>query len=82
MMPFLRPTLGCYLLDFTSWGDDSYNDLFSMREVCSTLDTCGDTTPGPQDIPYTNLRHLCERSMAFLLVLFNQIWRKCFLPEA
>lgn len=36
----------------------------------------------PDCIQYAILRRLSERCMAFLLALFNRIWRECSLPEA
>ena len=57
-----------------------YNLPFSRRELESALQLCKKTSPGSDDIPYEMISHLEERSLAFLLDLYNRIYREGTVP--
>lgn len=61
-------------LSFASNNGESYNVPFSSLELRSALNQCHDSSPGPDDIPYSFLRHIPDESLMFLLSLFNRIW--------
>ena len=70
----LRAVVEARSLDFSSLGDATYNVPFSLRELRSTLQTCRDTAPGPDDVPYFMLLYLGSGGQSFLLDLFNRLW--------
>ena len=67
-------------LHFRSNCTEPYNDDFDLRELLAALSECGETAPGPDDIPYVMLRHLSTASLTFLLGLYNRIWREGYVP--
>ena len=61
-------------LDFASNETEPYNVPFSLSELKLALSQCGDSSPGPDDIPYAFLRHMSDGACSFLLEVFNLIW--------
>ena len=59
-----------------------YNLPFSRRELESALQLCKKTAPGSDDIPYEMISHLEERSLSFLLDLYNRIYREGTVPSS
>ncbi|GFW31179.1 probable RNA-directed DNA polymerase from transposon X-element [Trichonephila clavipes] len=50
-----------------------------MTELKKTLLQAHNTSPGPDGITYTMLRHLHPNSLANILFLFNRVWKEhCF----
>ena len=58
-----------------------YNLPFTRRELESALQLCTKTAPGSDDIPYEMISHLKERSLSFLLDLYNRIYREGTVPS-
>ncbi len=54
--------------------DNPYNAPFSHSELSSALQSCRNTSKGPDGVHYQMLRHLPPPSLSFLLALFNRIW--------
>ncbi|KAK3878758.1 hypothetical protein Pcinc_016570 [Petrolisthes cinctipes] len=46
------------VLDFSGKENESYNHIFTLRDLHSALSLCGDTSPGADNIPYAMLRNL------------------------
>ena len=57
------------------------NDEISEREMEAALQQAKDTTPGPDEITYEILRKLPENGKAYLLKIFNAIYRTEYFPE-
>ncbi|KAK4316546.1 hypothetical protein Pmani_012321 [Petrolisthes manimaculis] len=68
-------------LDFSGNEDERYNHIFILRDLYSALFLCGDTSPGPDNIPYAMLRHLGEEAISFLLALYTRIWLEDVFPS-
>ena len=58
-----------------------YNLPFERRELESALQLCKKSAPGSDDIPYEMISHLQERSLSFLLDLYNRIYREGTVPS-
>ena len=50
------------ILDFTPHTEESYNLPFTMQEFDAALESSKNTAPGPDDIPYEMLRHVCPET--------------------
>ncbi|GFX71307.1 putative RNA-directed DNA polymerase from transposon X-element [Trichonephila clavipes] len=53
-----------------------YNCDFTMTELKKALLQAHNTSPGPDGITYTMLRHLHPNSLANILFLFNRVWKE------
>ena len=68
-------------LNFKSNNSESYNALFSERELKESLDRAHDTAVGPDDIHYQIIKHMPSMALHALLNLFNKIWTSGSFPE-
>jgi exonuclease III len=68
--------------DFRSNNEESYNDLFSLKELKDSLDKTNDSAVGPDDVHYQLLKHLPEVSLNVLLDIFNHIWVDGNFPDS
>ncbi|XP_055938268.1 uncharacterized protein LOC129968436 [Argiope bruennichi] len=68
-------------LHFNDRNTLTYNSEFRMFELKTALSQAGDTSPGPDGITYSMLRHLNETSLSNLLLLFNRIWTEHKYPK-
>ncbi|KAK4327289.1 hypothetical protein Pmani_002230 [Petrolisthes manimaculis] len=68
-------------LNFSGNENESYNHIFTLRDLHSALSLCGNTSPGPDNIPYAMLRHLGEEAILFLFALYNRIWVEGVFPS-
>ena len=59
----------------------SYNNPITMKELKASLDDCGDTATGPDEVHNRMLKNLPEQSKGFLLDLLNYIFKEGVLPE-
>ncbi|MPC71545.1 hypothetical protein E2C01_065823 [Portunus trituberculatus] len=64
-------------VNFSSTGGESYNVPFSTSELRTALSQCHDSSPGPDDIPYTFLRHMSDSAFTFLLTHPLQTTTRC-----
>lgn len=69
-------------IDFSSRGGESYNVLFTPRELCQAMKVCADTSPGQDDVPYAMLCHLRDEALDFLLSIYNRIWIEGTFPSS
>ncbi|KAG7178213.1 hypothetical protein Hamer_G004022, partial [Homarus americanus] len=60
-------------LDFVVGRGETFIIMFSLKEVRAALSLTGDTSPGPDDIPFSMLSHLEVEAQTFLLELCNRI---------
>ncbi|GFT99247.1 transposable element Tcb2 transposase [Trichonephila clavipes] len=58
-----------------------YNCDFTMTELQKALLQAHNTSPGPDGITYTMLRHLNPNSLANILFLFNRVWKEHCFPS-
>ncbi|GFW36300.1 probable RNA-directed DNA polymerase from transposon X-element [Trichonephila clavipes] len=66
-------------INFSTCSFFPYNCDFTMTELQKAFTQAHNTSPGPDGITYTMLRHLHPNSLANILFLFNRIWREhCF----
>ena len=69
-------------LDFTAAHVHSYNLPFTEKEFDDAMSSCGDTSPGPDDIPYAMLKNVSSDTKSFILGLLCRIWREHSFPGA
>ncbi|GBM53583.1 RNA-directed DNA polymerase from mobile element jockey [Araneus ventricosus] len=68
-------------LNFSSRRPFPYNSEFRMFELKAALSKAHDSSPGPDGIAYSMLRHLNAVSLSNLLYLFNRVWREQSFPR-
>ncbi len=61
-------------LSFTSDNVESYNALFTLRELRTALSKSNQSSPGPDKIHYQFLTNLPDSCLTLLLDIFNNIW--------
>lgn len=54
--------------------DDDFNKPFLIEELLPVLQNITNSSPGPDDIPYSFLKNLPEIGIQHLLHIFNTIW--------
>ncbi|GFT92371.1 putative RNA-directed DNA polymerase from transposon X-element [Trichonephila clavipes] len=59
-----------------------YNCDFTMTELQTALTQAHNTSPGPDGIIYTMLRHLDPNSLTNILFLFNRVWKEHCFPSS
>ncbi|GFX38829.1 probable RNA-directed DNA polymerase from transposon X-element [Trichonephila clavipes] len=59
-----------------------YNCDFTLTELKQALLQAHNTSPGPDGITYTMLRHLHPNSLANILFLFNRVWQEHCFPSS
>ncbi|GFV81459.1 putative RNA-directed DNA polymerase from transposon X-element [Trichonephila clavipes] len=62
-------------INFSTRSFFPYNCDFTMTELKKALLQAHNTSPGPDGITYTMLRHLNPNSLANILFLFNRVWK-------
>ncbi|GBL78410.1 putative RNA-directed DNA polymerase from transposon X-element [Araneus ventricosus] len=67
-------------LNFNSRTNFSYNSNFSFLEFQSCLASVQDSSPGPDSITYSMIKHLTTESQAALLNFYNRIWQEQYFP--
>ena len=67
---------------FRSDNSESYNGMFSLKELKTALGKAHDTAVGPDDVHYQLLKHLPEESLLVLLNVFNDIWISGVFPDS
>ena len=59
----------------------SYNSPFTMKEFLAALNSCNDTAPGPDEIPYMMIKKAPHETKSFLLGLLNRIFKESYFPK-
>ncbi|GBN69869.1 putative RNA-directed DNA polymerase from transposon BS [Araneus ventricosus] len=67
-------------LNFNSRTNFSYNGSFSFLEFQSCLASVHDSSPGPDSITYSMIKHLTTESQNALLHFYNRIWQEQYFP--
>ncbi|GBO10302.1 putative RNA-directed DNA polymerase from transposon BS [Araneus ventricosus] len=67
-------------LNFNSRTNFSYNGSFSFLEFQSCLASVHDSSPGPDNITYSMIKHLTTESQNALLHFYNRIWQEQYFP--
>ncbi|GBM36072.1 hypothetical protein AVEN_221236-1 [Araneus ventricosus] len=67
-------------LNFDSRTNFSYNSSFSFLEFQSCLASVHDSSPGPDSITYSMIKHLTPESQNALLHFYNLIWQEKYSP--
>ena len=66
-------------INFTPVVEESYNLPFTMKEFESALGSCKESSPGPDDILYSMVKHAAENTKVFILSIINRIFLEhCF----
>ena len=65
-------------LDFTGTVDEQYNVHFTLLELHTALTSAGNTSPGPDRIHYSRLKHFSEDAQLNLFSFYNKLWRTIF----
>ncbi|GFV17745.1 putative RNA-directed DNA polymerase from transposon X-element [Trichonephila clavipes] len=69
-------------INFSTRSFFPYNCNFTMTELKKALIQAHNTSPRPDGITKTMLRHLHPNSLANILLLFNRVWKEhCFLSS-
>ncbi|GFT57957.1 probable RNA-directed DNA polymerase from transposon X-element [Trichonephila clavipes] len=69
-------------INFSTRSFFPYNSDFTITELKKALTQAHNTSPGPDGITYTMLRHLHPNSLANILFLFNRVWREHCFPSS
>ena len=69
-------------LNFSSNNIETYNNIFSLKELTSAISKSHDTAVGPDDIHYQMLKHLPTSAMDTLLNVINNIWLSGNFPSS
>ncbi|GFY22055.1 RNA-directed DNA polymerase from mobile element jockey [Trichonephila clavipes] len=69
-------------INFSTCSFFPYNCDFTMTELQKALTQAHNTSPGPDGITYTMLRHLHPNSLANILFLFNRVWKEHCFPSS
>ena len=59
-----------------------YNEPFTLEELKLAVSHSGNTSVGPDDIHYSFLKHLSDKSLLRLLETYNQAWTERKYPES
>ena len=62
--------------------NEEYNKKFTLTELQNSLKLCNDTSPGPDGIHYSMIKHLSTESLNYLLNAYNQLWINHEIPES
>lgn len=54
--------------------DDPINSNFRIEELKVALDSCNNSSPGPDGIPTILIKHFPDSALSFLLAVYNLIW--------
>ena len=68
-------------LDFSSNNIEKYNNNFIEREMENALNSCSNTSPGPDQITYRMIKELPNNMKTYILYMFNTFWRTAFFPD-
>ena len=69
-------------LNFDSSNEESYNMLFSMRELKSCIAELKPSAPGPDQVSNQLICRLPNPSLELLLKLFNDVWQGGDFPNS
>lgn len=53
----------------------------TLEELLTTLKKCGDSSPGPDEIPNIFIRELPIEALKYLLEVYNYIWSRNVFPD-
>ncbi|GFW94073.1 probable RNA-directed DNA polymerase from transposon X-element [Trichonephila clavipes] len=68
-------------INFSTRSFFPYNCDFTMTELKKALSQAHNTSPGPDGIAYTMLRHLDPKYLTNILFLFNRVWKEHCFPS-
>ena len=68
-------------IDFFSPNEEDYNCSITSEELEAALKSTGDTSPGPDQIPYVLLRKTNVEQRKVLLDFYNQVWSSHYVPK-
>ncbi|GFX20032.1 probable RNA-directed DNA polymerase from transposon X-element [Trichonephila clavipes] len=69
-------------INFSTRSFFPYNCNFTMTELKKALIQAPNTSPGPDGITYTMLRHLNPNYLTNILFLFNRVWKEHCFPSS
>ncbi|GFU70745.1 putative RNA-directed DNA polymerase from transposon X-element [Trichonephila clavipes] len=69
-------------INFSTRSFFPYNCNFTLTELKKSLIQAHNTSPGPDGITYTMLRHLHPNSLVNILFLFNRVWKEHCFPSS
>ncbi|KAG5858981.1 hypothetical protein JTB14_027662 [Gonioctena quinquepunctata] len=68
-------------LDFNTYENLTYNDMFKIEELEHALETCKESAAGHDSIMYGMLKHLPPEGKENILKLYNKIWVSNLYPR-
>ena len=66
--------------NFASDNQETYNRVFTLRELKTAINRSGSTSVGPDRVHYDFLRHLTDTQLCQVLHLYNYIWTNDLFP--
>ena len=70
-----------YVLDFTSFRNESYNLPFTLDELLYALANSKNTAPGPDEILYEMIKKASKGTQLFILSIINRIFKESDFPN-
>lgn len=67
--------------DFTSDNTESYNSIITINELENAIRSTRNTAPGPDQVFYQMLKALPDHAKAYLLSIFNGLFKKSIFPD-
>ena len=67
-------------IEVTANNNESYNMIFTLKELEQALSTTESTSPGEDNIIYEMIKNLPEDAKKFLLKILNKIWQISIFP--
>ena len=68
-------------MDFRSDNSETYNDPITMRELKDAINSGKNSSPGPDNIHYTVIKHFPTATLVLLLGLFNAMFSSGTFPK-
>lgn len=67
-------------MNYSTHNDNPINQPINLCEFEEALSKCSDSSPGPDEIPYSFLKNLSSEGNHYLLALFNRIFIERVFP--
>jgi exonuclease III len=67
-------------IDFYSDNTEPYNQPFTLQELTAALQASHESSPGPDNIPYSLIKNLPNDILQLLLQIYNTLWSEDRFP--
>ena len=66
--------------NFDSNNDETYNQDFTIKELCDAIHRSGSTSVGPDKLHYDFFKHMYDAQLNEILQLFTYLWTHDVFP--